>query len=460
MKKNIKWIIYALIAIIIVIAAIILFLFLRYKLNSLDDKNELYDNDDYTYKVTINLNGADKVDEEFVGCKNDQDGKCIVTLPKAYRANAEIIGYDVNSDSHEAKYKENEKLELESNLELYVISKKENILHIVNDNIDYLEKNDLSCTTYNYEYCNINVPGYNKKGYVNLGLATDKDATVGSYFPGNKIELHDSITLYPVFDDKQFEVINVGKSFQYGNTILEVEHLSPETNKRLQNILDAYKKAGVNINREYDEPDKEENMEIYTEILEKIKNKASFITNNYSKIFLLSWDSYFIRNHYVMDGSFNYLLHHIRSAGTYGPAWQNVEILCCRSEKVNDGFQPFTPYEIVIHELAHVWDNKSGISENEDIKAMYKKYKDDYYRRSITSSGANEKLFGRSNVYKDILEFFAYSYSWYYLKYIDPVDVYKDYDYPADLKNVMDKYTCLAKNSDDYKCLNGAFENN
>jgi hypothetical protein len=171
------------------------------------------------------------------------------------------------------------------------------------------------------------------------------------------------------------------------------------------------------------------------------------------------------------------LVKYIMNAVTYGPAYQSVDILCCRARNDYESeyikgyiIKALTPYEVVVHELAHVWSNNKNISRNDDIKELYTKYKakyqndyDEELRICTTCSGGTDVddflfsngkiLFNRLSTYENEEEFFAYAFSWYYLKYIDPTDIYKDYDYPEDIKKVMDKYVCLAKNIyDEGKC--------
>ncbi len=152
-------------------------------------------------------------------------------------------------------------------------------------------------------------------------------------------------------------------------------------------------------------------------------------------------------------GDINKLLDILPSGITYGNSHQNIDILCCRVHPVSEGVIAHTQYETIVHELVHVWDHKDNISKNNDIKELYKKYTDEYFKKHYGASAKKEdSLFTRGSIYTNEKEFLAYSYSFYYLKYVDPTEGYKDYDYPEDIKKVMDKYTCLAKNIDNSMC--------
>ena len=95
----------------------------------------------------------------------------------------------------------------------------------------------------------------------------------------------------------------------------------------------------------------------------------------------------------------------------------------------------------MVHELAHTWDFyysnhfNSFISEQNDVRNLYSKY--------LNSS--NRPF--RDYSYTNIQEFFADSVRYYYLKYIDPSSYFQNLTYPDDVRRVLEKYICIAKNN-------------
>ena len=100
-------------------------------------------------------------------------------------------------------------------------------------------------------------------------------------------------------------------------------------------------------------------------------------------------------------------------------------------------------YATMVHELAHTWDFyysnyfSRSISEENDYINLYSKYE-----------RMNQRPF-RDYSYTNIREFMADTVRYYYFKYLDPRTGYKELEYPADVKNVLEKYICIANN--DYK---------
>ena len=101
----------------------------------------------------------------------------------------------------------------------------------------------------------------------------------------------------------------------------------------------------------------------------------------------------------------------------------------------------------MVHELGHSWDyfysvkKGNNITSNADIINLFNKYKN-----------MSSRPF-RDYSYSNIYEFFADMGKYYYFKYTKKSSEYVNMSYPDDIKKVMEKYICIAKNDyDEEKC--------
>ena len=177
----------------------------------------------YRYNLILHLNGSNAVEEEIIKCKYSITGDCYLVLPNARRYDGEVLGYALNADAKEIKYKVGEKIVMNNDMELYVISKKEKKLNIDMSDITSVNATDdtLSCSVYNTENkCSVVVPMFNKAGYDNLGYSETKGSKVVTVHPGDIYE--SGKTLYPVWDyidgKKYFKV---KKSIALNNMVKE-----------------------------------------------------------------------------------------------------------------------------------------------------------------------------------------------------------------------------------------------
>lgn len=161
-KSNLmKW--FILILLIIALEFIVLNLF----------DNELFAKE---YHVTFDLNGADEIETMEIKCQSNLKGECQVILPVAKRNNGEVLGYSHDMNAKEAEYKVGDQLQLTLDMNLYVISKKENKLIIDKSNVDEVRDGKTSCIVYNREKaCEVDVPMFNKKGYEIQGYTKNKE---------------------------------------------------------------------------------------------------------------------------------------------------------------------------------------------------------------------------------------------------------------------------------------------
>lgn len=170
-----------------------------------------------TYNVTINANGSD-TNSKNIKCST-YDEKCIVKLPTIKRDNWDVVGFS-DKDGN-IIYSSGEKIELFSDIELFVVTKKDVVLSL----IDVLEDNtdNLMCTLYNNDsFCEIKLPNMNKSDWNFLGWSDEKNSNYISYENEDLIVLNDSVDLYAVYI-KNFLIDFVGNG-----SIVEMQKMSCE----------------------------------------------------------------------------------------------------------------------------------------------------------------------------------------------------------------------------------------
>lgn len=382
---------------IIMYVLLILFVFLvafcTYKIITSNDSSS---NNNYAdknvYKATFILNGADTIEINELYCKYNND-KCSVIMPNAERFNGKVLGYNTSSVEN-AIYQIGESVILYENTKFYVISNEELVVTIDDSSIDNIEKRNVSCLTYNTNAsCLVVLPFFNKSGYENRGYSNNKNSLTGFAFPNESYRIYKNITLYPISNTFARKTnIVVGSIKKIDNLYIEIENTcSNDISDKLINYI------------------------------KKIKSMANYLISN-GKITFLGNDTFD-----KIWGS-NY------AGMNYGPTAQRLFDVRCS----NDGNNY---YATIVHELAHTWDfnysTKVGktISSETDIVNLYNKY----------INNANRPF--RDYSYTSVTEFFADMVRYYYLKYIDSNSQFNNESYPSDIKTIMEKYICLAKNN-------------
>ena len=383
-----------------IVAIAVVLLIIAYRNFVLKEQNIINQDELLKYNVLIDVNGADSVEKRVLSCIVNEQG-CHITLPKAERKNGTILGYNLNSDDKMARYKEGENINLSGNMKLYVISNRENHLYIDDSNIDFVSKKELTCFAYNNEKnCTIEIPLFNKVGYEIRGYSTTSSSLSGFIYPYEKYKISKDVTLYPIYGlTNHLKKIDVLKTLTLNNSIIEIEKGCPE------NVYNEYLKY-----------------------LNEINNKASYLMIG-SKISFLN------------DTTFNEIWGSNFVGMNYGPKNLKSLDVRCSNSVYNDY------YGTIVHEMTHSWDfyystKLSGnITSQNDVINLFNKY-----------SKLSNRPF-RDYSYSSIYEFFADSMRYYYFKYLVPTSAYRNLDYPEDIKKVIEKYICIAKNNyDDTKC--------
>ena len=362
-----------------------------------------------SYNIVFDLNGATEIYEAPTECNGNILGKCYVTLPKASKKNGEVLGYGTKKSDTIATYKVGDKIELTEDTTLYVISKSQKKLIIDSSSIDDFEKIDLSCDAYNTEKsCEVTVPKYNKRGYLNKGYSQKNDGSEITLYPGEKYQLEENKEYYPIYDKYQlrqtFNVSNISKSVELKKVYVDVTNSCPNA------ISD---KAITSI--------------------KKIEEKYPFLFAN-NKITLLSRLEF---------GKYTYYGSAVKGL-TFGNQYNSVSVFIACEENEMD------IYSVIVHELMHVYDAKAkylfgkNFSDSSDVLAAYNKYK-----RSYSSVM-------RSYSFDSQYEFFAELLTYYYFNYVDTTHKFVGLvDYretlPNDLKLLAEKYLCLGANNYDEK---------
>lgn len=396
MKKIVTIIVNFFVVLFIFLVIIYVSLYIKNKNNDVSTNNPSI----IDYQVKIHLNGATSVEKEKITCIVT-DGKCLITLPKAYRSNGNILGYHTSSNSHIALYHEEEEINLEKDLDLYIISNKKNTLNIDNRNIDYISSFENYCYMYNKDKsCDVKIPYFNKIGYEVKGYSAYENSLSGYLYPNTLYSLTKDITIYPIYNNSiRAKVINVSNNYMIGNMVFDIESGCDES---------------IYSN--------------YLKYFERINQKAKYLSIG-SKITFLT------------DDTFNTIWGNKYVGMNYGPL--NLRLFDVRCSSTLDN----NYYATIVHEMSHTWDFyytnffDKNITQENDIINLYNKYKNEKNRPF------------RDYSYTDIYEFFADMVRYYYLKYTDPINDYSNLDYPSDIKKTLEKYICIANNNyDKRKC--------
>ena len=398
MNRSTKRIVYALCIVAFILISIGLGLSLK-ELMIGEDMFNMADDSGY-YKATFNRNGAHDI--EFIGvrCKIS-NGACTVTLPTAQRADGVVLGFSDNKDDLVAKYKPGDVITLTSDVLLYVISYSTFKLNIPQNDVDYLEKDNLECTAYNENRtCKVLIPKFNKVGYENKGYSTSIESLTGYIYPNDEYELSKDTTIYPIYStSSRKQSLNITNTFMYEDSFIEVEKGCRES--------------------------------IYSEYLKYLDGIKKHIP------FLLLGN----KITFVTDKSFDNIWGATYVGMNFGPRNLRSVDVRCSDNSYNDY------YATMVHEMAHSWDFYyatklgSNISSQNDVINLYDKYK----------NKSNRPF--RDYSYSNIYEFMADMMRYYYFKYYEPRGSFKNLSYPSDIKKVLEKYICISKNNyDESKC--------
>lgn len=383
------------------------------------------------HTVTFYLNGATSISNKSVTCEFSFKG-CVIELPTVTRDGGEIIGYSFDKDSHVANYKPKDKIRVDNDYKLYSISFKKVVITIDRNNTDYLENDKLSCIIYNAnESCKIKMPLFNKLGYQLEGYSENKEVNKAnsSYFQNQEYEFSDSKTLYPNYtttrSGKKYPAYSVKNPYILGN----------------KNIMEFENEIDSNT------------VENYKTMFNKINQLAPYYLNG-TKVTVLGYTTF----NSIWGGGGNILGINYSYNGSKDdiPVSRSADVLVISN--ISDAKR----YHTLVHELGHSFDfyygygmdhptkitnsyisstGSKSISSQSDIKNIFNKYKTSHSRPLS------------SYAYKNVYEFVAESLAYYYLTFIDPTSGYSASDYPADLKTIIEKYLCIAKNNyDTTKC--------
>lgn len=152
-------------------------------------------NEKITYKVKINSNGSN-TSTKTLSCFTYTD-KCKVNLPVIKRDGYEILGFSNKDNSYDIVYNSGEQIEIDSDMELYVITKKEVTLSLVNMNDNSISS--LKCNLYNNDInCQIKLPN-ESSNLIFQGWSDEIGSKKADYIPNQTIYLDNDKRIYSVF---------------------------------------------------------------------------------------------------------------------------------------------------------------------------------------------------------------------------------------------------------------------
>ena len=152
-------------------------------------------NEKITYKVKINSNGSN-TSTKTLSCFTYTD-KCKVNLPVIKRDGYEILGFSNKDNSYDIIYNSGEQIEIDSDMELYVITKKEVILSLVNMNDNSISS--LKCNLYNNDInCQIKLPN-ESSNLIFQGWSDEIGSKKADYLPNQTIYLDNDKRIYAIY---------------------------------------------------------------------------------------------------------------------------------------------------------------------------------------------------------------------------------------------------------------------
>ena len=383
------------------------------------------------HTITFHLNGASTISKSKIKCKRSING-CVITLPKVQRDDGVVLGYSLNKDDKEAKYKPGDRVLINNNQNLYAISYRDIVVTINQNNVDYLEKDKVNCLAYNEDVsCKIKMPLFNKKGYQLEGYSekTSVTSALNNYFQGQEYDFDKNMTLYPNYNNVRYG--NKKMVYEIQETYIVANNTIVDFEKGCsQDVINTYKKIVDDIYQK---------MPYYF-----LGTKINILTR---KTFLNVW-----------GGGGNILgVNYSKDVNDY-PLSRTLDVLSSYGDDWMD------KYYVLTHELGHSIDfyygyginhpkpitsnyyttgGNQAIANQSDIKNLYNKYR-------LLRASARPL---RDYAYKNINEFVAESFAYYFLTFTVPTKGYDVSEYPSDLKNTIEKYLCITKNNYDLtKC--------
>ena len=439
--------------------------------------------------VEFYKNGADSITSNKQSCSfYNKNKSCSIKTPTIKRNGANIIGWNVDNNSHSAIYGQNETISVDKNSKYYAITQVPVNISFLQNGADDLSFINQTCTYYNNEKgCSITTPIIVRNGWNIIGFSKSKDSikseinanssgvvtksekyyaitskTVTAHFNKNKADnligckieegngCQDNCTIYNTSKSCEVEVpyiVSKGNEVQLFSTTTNENSLSgytPGSHMFINSdinlyaiVKNYYRKNTYSIIKStvYGHVPFEVEASCSSDIYNNYLNFVNRLYNISPYIFSAGKVTFAGTNTFESTWGTG-------SAGmTYGRVvgYRNVDIIC--PTKYDRYY-----LKTIVHELAHAWDSyyklKYGTYLNAmpDILSLYNKYSN--------KSSSNRPL--RDYSYSSKYEFVADMFAWYYFLYIDPtymptVVSNKTY-YPSDMKSVMEKYIRIAKN--------------
>lgn len=394
------------------------------------------------HTITINGNGA-SVQSNSLSCKGDN---CNITLPIITRNGYEIIGYNLKANDKTALYKSGQTINVNSNMVLYAITKKEIVVNLES-------VGSRTCNIYNNQsICSVYIPiidGIN-------GWSIVKNSDYIFYEGGKSYSFSRKIDLYPVKSKKinaNFIVngnIYTTKSCTLNNSGCYIEapiinikgttiyEYSTSINGETKCLAGSKCYIEENTNFYVHKGSYYRELDVYDSIIIgkttiEVQKGCSYSNNirdvkeayNYfPKLFTNVKLTFLTNNDYVKRYG-NATVGKNTTIETNDYAITFIDINC--ETYTNYDY----PSEVIVHELVHTYDrntyfnqNKIALSSTSVVSNLYNKY----------VSMSNRPM--RDYSYSNKQEFMADMGEYYFLKYNKNQNI----DIPNDIKEFVEKY--------------------
>lgn len=439
--------------------------------------------------IDFDKNGADSITNTRVTCTYyNKDKSCNIKTPIIRRNGASIIGWDKDSNSHNATLGQDETITVKKSAKYYAITSVPISIYFDRNGATAIGFTNQSCTYYNASQgCSIDTPSITRNGWKIVGWNKSKNGTSAELRANSTGTVSKSATYYAVTSKSATATFNTysadslygcsettadgcqatcnyynsassckvkvpyimskGNEVQLFSTSTNISTLSgytPGTDLSISADITLYAIV-KNYYRHYTFSIVK--TQTFGHVpFETEAGCSSAVYNNYYSFVNRLYNSvpYIFgagKVTFAGKSAFQSTWGSDSAGMTYGKVigYRNVDVICPTN---------FDRYYLktIVHELTHAWDSyyklKYGeyLSSMSDVVALYNKYS--------KMSSSNRPL--RDYSYSNKFEFIADMYSWYYFLYIDstyaPSQVTANKYYPSDMKKVMEKYIKIAKN--------------
>lgn len=171
---------------------------------------KVYDDSDYyalvfkEFVVTFDKNGADSISSTKEQCRlREGELTCFINTPEITRDGSEILGWSNNSDDQDAQILPGDQLEVENDLKLYAITRKNVEITFDKNGADSVSNERVLCSIYNLEKnCEIITPDIYRADAAIIGWNSKRDEKDSEVATNSSLTVNKNATYYAITHKK------------------------------------------------------------------------------------------------------------------------------------------------------------------------------------------------------------------------------------------------------------------